>query len=343
MVNKIKRTKSPDKEVKRPFRILSFDGGGLKGVFAAFAINKLKTEYQIDILDYFDLVVGTSTGAIIASSLLNGLSSKSLLNSYLEDGNVFFLNRNKLSSQLKKSFFAKFDDTYLNQQLKLNLKNLTFSELETKSGKQFLFTATNFNEAKPVIFASSKFSSVNKRYLTLPVWAAIRASAAAPLFFEPVKEPVTNCELIDGGIWANNPALLAITLAHTDLGIKFKDLRLLSFGQTAITDLTFKNYNFNEIIKSPLKITEHGFRSLIISMVYTNQNFATYLTDLLLTDHQYRYEPELNFFENNLNYFSSDFMAYCQSYWDENKASLLKFLEEDKNDKYRINEINKYN
>jgi patatin-like phospholipase/acyl hydrolase len=69
-----------------PFRILSLDGGGIRGVFPAAFLAKLEEHLNAPIGSYFDLIAGTSTGGIITIGLGLGLSAKDILKLYEEQG-----------------------------------------------------------------------------------------------------------------------------------------------------------------------------------------------------------------------------------------------------------------
>jgi uncharacterized protein len=73
-----------------PFRILSLDGGGIRGVFPAAFLAKLEEHLDAPIGSYFDLIAGTSTGGIIAMGLGLGLSAKDIMKLYEEQGPAIF-------------------------------------------------------------------------------------------------------------------------------------------------------------------------------------------------------------------------------------------------------------
>src|ERR1700729_3761199 len=72
------------------FRILSLDGGGIKGVFTASFLNSIEEMSGASIADYFDLITGTSTGGIIAVALGMGLPCGEILKFYRNRGPVIF-------------------------------------------------------------------------------------------------------------------------------------------------------------------------------------------------------------------------------------------------------------
>lgn len=72
------------------FRLLSLDGGGIKGAFAASVLATLEEDTGLSVVDHFDLITGTSTGGIIAIGLGLGLSASEILKFYVEKGGTIF-------------------------------------------------------------------------------------------------------------------------------------------------------------------------------------------------------------------------------------------------------------
>ena len=60
--------------MNKTFKILSIDGGGIRGIFSAHILKRIEDEYNIKLKDHFDLIAGTSTGAIIAGSVAWGMN-----------------------------------------------------------------------------------------------------------------------------------------------------------------------------------------------------------------------------------------------------------------------------
>ena len=78
-------------------RILTIDGGGIKGVFPAAFLATVEDAIECNVADYFDLIVGTSTGGIIALGLGLGLSAKELLAFYEEHGPTIFKRQPRIT------------------------------------------------------------------------------------------------------------------------------------------------------------------------------------------------------------------------------------------------------
>ena len=230
-------------ETKAPKRILSLDGGGIRGAISIGILEKVEKilaeqtgrDEQFRMSDYFDLIIGTSTGAIIAGSLAKGMSVSEVKSYYLKLGGKVFKKRGIFDFKRLKSGFEKEE---LNKQLKLVFGDMTFESDELKTGLCVVTKRADTGSTWPIInHPKAKYFDQNK---DMPVWQVIRASTAAPTYFEPeVIENVDNgrpAAFIDGGIsMANNPSLQAFLLA-TLKGFPFKwnvgedQLFLLSVG-----------------------------------------------------------------------------------------------------------------
>ena len=90
---------------KRPFRILSIDGGGICGILPAAALAELERRFLsgVSAAKYFDLIAGTSTGGIIALGLAHGLTATEVLNFYLKRGGIIFPSNKGLHGMLRRA------------------------------------------------------------------------------------------------------------------------------------------------------------------------------------------------------------------------------------------------
>lgn len=205
-----------DTSIKRPRRLLAIDGGGLLGLIPAESLvqveqqlNELTGEEKL-LCDRFDLIGGTSTGAILAAGLALGMTAAELSNFYVEYGAEIFTKEefppirfwhSYSSGPLEKLLQEKFGTTTTLGDSKLRTQVLIVTKNVTQ-GNDWFFT----NNPK------SKFFSNNS---SLPLWQVVRASTAAPTYFPPhaisIPDPGGNpqtCEFVDGGVSSyNNPAL----------------------------------------------------------------------------------------------------------------------------------------
>ena len=102
----------------QPFRILSIDGGGIKGIFPAAILSTLERDYLDGrpIGDYFDLIAGTSTGGIIALGLGAGLSATEIERMYMDEGHLVFPStRRGLPGKLRRFVRSRYDRKALDE------------------------------------------------------------------------------------------------------------------------------------------------------------------------------------------------------------------------------------
>lgn len=240
------------------YNIFTIDGGGMKGLISAIVIEEIEKEIQkhfnnknIKISDCFDMIAGTSTGAILAAMYLvpdekgrPKYRAKDATKLYLERGKDIF-SRN-VGQCIKTSFGltgSKYSCQALYNILGEYLGNIKISDVL----KPCLITAYDITSGTAFFFDTySAKKNMNKNYYLKD---AVLASTAAPTFFPPVKVVsignTTRC-LIDGGVCCNNPSVCAFTEALKNPGISSpKEISICSVGnvgndQTYLCDSSMK-------------------------------------------------------------------------------------------------------
>lgn len=229
---------------QRPYRILSLDGGGMRGLYTASVLNTLGQRFsgqntQIDIGKKFDLVVGTSTGGILACALAAGVDLEKIISLYRNDGSLIFTSPAP-NSNFKKIFWSirhLFSPANSNDQLKESLKNVfgdeTVGEVFNRRKIGFCLASVNMATHKARVFKTAHNPKKNlddSRKLS----DICLASSAAPIIFPVAGIPDseikdTNEHFVDGGLWANNPILLAIIEA-LEITSPDRSIEILSIG-----------------------------------------------------------------------------------------------------------------
>jgi len=215
------------------YRILSFDGGGLRGLITARLLQRLNDEPGIaGWLDHVDLIAGTSTGGILALGLASGKSPQDIADLYKNKGPAIFddsiwddirdlgsiIGAEYSNKTLKKELRKIFGDTTLNQ-LKHRVVIPSF-DLDNQAED------TAQRSWKPKIFHnfSGKDCDGSQRATDVALY-----TSAAPTYFPSVDG------YIDGGVFANNPSMIAIAQAISRSNrpserAKLDDTILLSVG-----------------------------------------------------------------------------------------------------------------
>lgn len=209
------------------FQVLSLDGGGVRGIFTAALLAGLEDDLERPVLDHFDLVVGTSTGGIIALGLGAGLSPRSILDFYVSEKDSIFANHLGWR-MLRRPFVAK----YRPDGLERAVRKIFGSTLLGESSVPLVIPAYNIGENDVYLFKTPHHPRL-KRDHKLPMWAVAMATSAAPTFFSAFRLPDDHVRLVDGGVWANNPAMVGVTEAVSMFGRRPEDVRVLSLGTTS--------------------------------------------------------------------------------------------------------------
>jgi patatin-like phospholipase/acyl hydrolase len=225
------------------FRILSLDGGGIRGAFAAAFLYRLELQIGCPISDYFDLIAGTSTGGIIALALCLGEPAEKICKLYRDCGPAIFTPRKsvdlsrfqRLCAKAAKWRFRSLDEAalYRSKYTSDALRELLTAvfgtrTLEDAKASRALIPAVNLTTGRTIVFKTPhqpKF--IRDRYITA-VDVALAASAAPTFFPQACIGP--GSAYADGGLWANNPAMLAYAEAVKIHGIAKRDELDPTFG-----------------------------------------------------------------------------------------------------------------
>lgn len=190
----------------RRFRILALDGGGVRGACTAAFLTRLEDGLDAPIARYFDLICGTSTGGILALGLATEHPAAELLELYQARADVLFRRR---YPWLPKLAAMAVDSLYLNEGLHAELRDVLGSETTLGSAvTRVCVPAMNVTTGRATVFKTRHMADLERDHL-LPMWRVAAATAAAPIYFDPVEIPGCG-HYVDGGLWANTPATVGI-------------------------------------------------------------------------------------------------------------------------------------
>ena len=286
-------------ENSRKFRILSLDGGGVRGYLSIRLLENIEKhlnekEGNVKPLgERFDLIVGTSTGAIIAGLLAIGKSAKEIRELYEQDIQVVFGNQVK-RNLLFRFIFSKYKSDGLQEKANRYFGDRTFEEVET----DLIVTSVDISNMNPR-FHKSNFADKNNKRSTEKLASAIVASASAPSFFPAARDLKHSDYLIDGGIVTNNPSLVGVVDAltferaskrGTSRPTGLHDILLLSIGTGEQTD---KSYDLKPLLNAgkldwliQLPLGKYNLNSPIIEiMMYSQAKVIEFQTKTLLETH----------------------------------------------------------
>lgn len=208
-------------------RILTIDGGGIKGTFPASFLATVEEATGKSVADYFDLIVGTSTGGIIALGLGLEWAASDLLDFYKEYGPQIF-GKQSLWHKLLSVFNAKYDPEPLHGALEEGFGNQRIGD----STVRLVIPSVNLDSGEVHVYKTAHHPRLKLDYKKRAVEAA-RATSAAPVYF-PSFISRSGVPLIDGGVWANNPMAVAIVEALTILDWDPEQVKMLSLGCTKV-------------------------------------------------------------------------------------------------------------
>ncbi|RJQ28605.1 MAG: patatin [Peptococcaceae bacterium] len=200
------------------YRIMTFDGGGIRGALTANLLKRLNARFP-ELIEKTDLFAGTSTGSFIALGLASGLTPEDLVDLYSEEKGQFIFTPEHLNLLRPK---------YNNKHLRAVLYSVFSANLQLKDLKHnvlipsFRVTGPGAEPWSPVFFNNFPGSATMNE---LVVDVAL-ASSAAPTYFPSYRN------FIDGGVVANNPSTAAVAIAVDKQAGRqnLNDIHLLSIG-----------------------------------------------------------------------------------------------------------------
>jgi len=208
----------------RDFRILSIDGGGIKGLLPISLLALLEERYAADgIGRYFDLIAGTSTGGIIALGFGKGMTARDIRTLYAEHGGEVFppltLGRKLASALLTRrdpaALRSMVDATFQDVTMGMSLCRLCIPSLDAEFGGEiFVFKTPHHTDYR---------QDWKRRMSTVAL-----ATSAAPYYLRPHRDGWN--EFLDGGVWANNPTRIAVIEALTAFDVPRDRIKVLSLG-----------------------------------------------------------------------------------------------------------------
>lgn len=228
----------------KKLRILSLDGGGLRGLIPLLILKRIEEMTGKKIHELFDLIAGTSTGGIIAAGLTATRDGKApaldvdrLIELYTTKGDIIFPRSKNAFSRafrnIKATLGPKFSADGLDSQLKEY-----FGEMQLKDTlKPIIITSYDIRNNQVVMF-KTRLAQWDARY-DLKLSSACRATSAAPTYLPSYELRYDGLQrtCVDGGVYINNPVMAAIADAlKSNPKLKASDIEVLSLGTGAYTE-----------------------------------------------------------------------------------------------------------
>lgn len=258
--------------MEKTFKILSLDGGGIRGVLSATLLKEVETALREkkgqELHEYFDLIAGTSTGSILAAGIACQMNAQQIIDIYLKEGKNIFLD--EVRWQRKWRLLGRFFGSYALYPHERGERGLakvlekvlceapvgkklgkcpTMAEIKRHTKPQLLILAYDVLSRNTTWFTND---DSKEWYYDTELWKICTASASAPTFFPPYELNYLGASLphIDGGVAANNPELAGIAHAlsmttENKANPKIEQIAVLSIG----TGQTTRPYTYDEIKK----------------------------------------------------------------------------------------------
>lgn len=227
-------------------RVLAMDGGGIRGLLSSRILvaveEKIKEKTNnpnAKLSDYFDVISGTSVGGIAALSLLAGYNASQITEIWYSNANNIF------GSSMAQWMGPAIDSAYSPEGLEKVLQHYLGSETlmsKTYSNRSYAIVSFDCGYSGSAVFTRSSVVE-NGDFFS---WQVGRSTSAAPTYFPTAfitSQTGKNFTFIDGGIIANNPSLIALSVAAEDFPrVSISSTVLLSIG-TGIIDTLVQGYH----------------------------------------------------------------------------------------------------
>jgi predicted acylesterase/phospholipase RssA len=228
-------------------RILSIDGGGIRGIIPALVLQHLEGRTGARIADLFHMVAGTSTGGLLGAGLSVPGDGRIPKNTAADLAGLY---RDRGEEIFDRSFWHGFgslggtvDEKYEARNLEDILEEQLGDAKLSDAIPDLLVTSYHIEDRKPTFFKSWKArgeflrqgeTAQDREFFLRDV---VRATSAAPTYFEPAlveNASGTKFPLVDGGVFANNPAMCALASARA-IYPKATNFLIVSLG-TGLTE-----------------------------------------------------------------------------------------------------------
>ena len=225
------------------FKVLSLDGGGIRGIFPAVILTEIERDLKNkgsekwQIYQNVDLIFGTSTGGILALALSLGIPAEEIKKLYFENAYSIFGNKKGFLKCINHSSHDRSSLKKLLEDVFKKYHNTSIPKLKDCKIPVGV-SIYDLSIGKPSVL-KSLYHNRFTRDPNLPLLDAALSTSSAPTYFDPysgdmyrdIKGDVLQFKnKVDGGVWANNPSLIALIEAQKAFKKELIDINLLSIG-----------------------------------------------------------------------------------------------------------------
>ena len=284
MRESVRETNPNMTEKNETFHILALDGGGVRGIYSAHILAKLEEATGRQVADCFDLIAGTSTGAIVAGAAAVRIELKEVVELFETEATSIFRKEGLISLGFWKS---KYSTEPLAGLVRRVAPTQRLGDIEAP----LLVTSSDVSTGGVHVFKSGYLKELGEPYTRdgdVFLSDAVLASCAAPSYFDP--REVDSYRLADGGLWANNPSIIAMVEAMSKFQRSLEQIHVLSIGT---------GYSREFYTRKPRwgLLTGWGHRKLVSYVLSLQSQASTNMTKLLVGDRHVRLDPEIETWE----------------------------------------------
>jgi patatin-like phospholipase/acyl hydrolase len=288
-------------------RVLAIDGGGIRGLIPALVLTELERRAGRQVFELFDLIAGTSTGGILACALCapDPLPASELVKLYEEEGpHIFDLSLFQRIRSGGGLLDEKYDDAALDRALQRFLGHKRLAETRP----DLIVPSYDTALPGPYFFKTTKARETPDTD-DFPLSTVARATSAAPTYFEPVG--TGGKALVDGGVFATNPAMCALAEVLNLDNVSARDVVLVSLGTG---ERTHKR-SFDEIKDWGLAMWARPILDVVFDGVSDAVNYQ--LERVLGGERYWRFQVELTVASDDLDDASKDNLAKLRGQAEE--------------------------
>ena len=263
------------------FSTLALDGGGVRGIYAAQLLAKVEQSLGTKIADCFDLIAGTSTGSIMAGAAVAEIAMADIVNLF-ENGTASIFRKRSFITDLSALWRSRYSTQALDAVLQRYVPHLTLGEISIP----LMITSANLATGGVHVFKSAYLKDLGEPYVRdgqVLLRDAILASCAAPTLFDP--REVGPHLLVDGGLWANNPSIIALTEALSKFTKTIEEVKVLSIGTGHVPQMYRRQRRWG-------LLTGWGRDKLVAYTLSLQSQASTNMAKLILGQQYLRLDPE---------------------------------------------------
>lgn len=295
------------------FHILALDGGGTRGIYTAQLLAKIEQAIGTRIKTCFDLIAGTSTGAIIAGAAVSDIPMIDIVELFdTETPHIFKRRWYRIPL-----FLSKYPSEQLAQVIAKHIPATPLGEIATP----LMITSSEITKSEVQIFRSNygnRDSEIAPTSKEVCLRDAILASCAAPTFFAP--KSVDDLLLADGCLWANNPSTIAATEALSAFGKDASQVRMLSIGTGHSTNMYRQRRGWGFI-------TGWGGAKLTSYVMTLQAQASAHTAQLLLKGNYLRINPEIDRWEIDTLTQSDNLKSLAERDFERYAAKIKAFIQ----------------